>query len=913
MPALAGVAGSLLTATALTKFVVTTVASIGLNYLANSLGPDPSDEASKPQGMLSAAQASGLVPRSFIVGQWASYGSLTYHNSYGEVNGIPRAFLVQVFAMSDLPIDSFVNCYINDQLVTFDASAAASASGKGYAIPQFTRAGVEHCWIRTHDGTQTTADAFLVAQFGTSPGRPYTSAMQGRGIAYVVLTTRINDKIWTGWPTVKMVMNGVKMYDPRLDTTVGGSGSQRLATPSTWPSYSDNPAVILYNLMAGIKYSGQWTWGMQTVQQGQLPFAAWAAAMNVCDTLVARKGGTERQYRAGGEISVSTEPADEMVEFLKSCNGKVSDEGGRYRINAGPAPAAIFSITDDTIIISEEQEATDFTPLENAVNAVTTTYVAADAGWIEKAGPPRYSATYEAQDGGRRQVVQVNYSRVSNFRQVQRLANAAMLETRRQRKHVFVLPPEVFAYTPLDCFNWTSTRQGYSTKRFHIDRMDDLENGCQRVYCTEVNPNDYDWTPASDEVDESDGLVTAEVAASQPVVGFIVSPLTMQMQGNRKRPAIFIAWTVEDPSDIAKVQWQCRRTSDQILVRRGVAAYEDGGYEIQGGAIVASNAYEVRARYLPTLQHRDTDFTAWTGANTPLTQFVGIEIGDDEIGTSHLKALSVINSKIGNLEVDDAKIVSVSGSKINNLSIDDSKIVSIHGSKIQNLTIDDSKISGINGNKIANLSIDDSKILNVNGNKIVALSITDTQIGNMNGSKIVNLTIDDSKIGSMNGSKIVNLSIQDSKIANIDGTKINALSVDGSRIGSATISGSAKFIDSSINTVKIGSDQVTHFGANYTGGSVGPFASGDHVLQTVTITTETGEDIQLLSSCNTTISGGGGFSIVLQIDGSDAVVNSFFFSPSVAAGSHQYRLVGRVSAGNVSFAQRFLSVFGRKK
>ena len=43
---------------------------------------------------------------------------------------------------------------------------------------------------------------------------------------------------------ITAVVRGKKVYDPRADTTFpGGSGAQRLATPSTW-AWSDNSALI---------------------------------------------------------------------------------------------------------------------------------------------------------------------------------------------------------------------------------------------------------------------------------------------------------------------------------------------------------------------------------------------------------------------------------------------------------------------------------------------------------------------------------------------------------------------------------------------------------------------------------------------------------------------------------------------
>lgn len=61
-----------------------------------------------------------------------------------------------------------------------------------------------------------------------------------RGYAYVVIKFPIGSI--SGWPAVDALIQGLKLYDSRLDDTNGGSGAHRLNDPSTW-TYSDTPAL----------------------------------------------------------------------------------------------------------------------------------------------------------------------------------------------------------------------------------------------------------------------------------------------------------------------------------------------------------------------------------------------------------------------------------------------------------------------------------------------------------------------------------------------------------------------------------------------------------------------------------------------------------------------------------------------
>ena len=57
-------------------------------------------------------------------------------------------------------------------------------------------------------------------------------------------------------------MRGAKLYDPRKDSTAGGSGTHRLAAPSTW-EWSDCPALadadFLASAVYGMGVSVDWT------------------------------------------------------------------------------------------------------------------------------------------------------------------------------------------------------------------------------------------------------------------------------------------------------------------------------------------------------------------------------------------------------------------------------------------------------------------------------------------------------------------------------------------------------------------------------------------------------------------------------------------------------------------------------
>ena len=88
--------------------------------------------------------------------------------------------------------------------------------------------------------------------------------MIGTGICYAILTFRFNRELFQAYPQCRFEMGGIKLYDPRSDTSVGGSGAQRWADLATWTA-SDNPMVMTYNIKRGITLPGLGIWGGDAV------------------------------------------------------------------------------------------------------------------------------------------------------------------------------------------------------------------------------------------------------------------------------------------------------------------------------------------------------------------------------------------------------------------------------------------------------------------------------------------------------------------------------------------------------------------------------------------------------------------------------------------------------------------------
>lgn len=624
------------------QFIIGVGLSFASSLLQKALQKKPKEQTPGVQGQL---QVGGDNPLSFIVGTFGTAGQLEYVGTWGNAGGTPNAYLTLVVSLSDLPISGLSRIFTNGQACSFaDGPVASGGSpdpdGKGYVVNEFVSSGVPYMWVKFYDGTQTEADdQLLLAKFGLDPDRPWQADMIGRGIPYVAVTMRLNRELFTSPPSLMFEVQGIKLYDIRKDTTAGGDGAHRWDDQSTW-EFSDNPKVINYNLIRGVSYNGEWIWGGQNIAGARLPASTWMAAANECDVLIDLAGddaGTEKQFRAGGEITVDQVPLDVVEEFDKACNGHTIEVGGFYKTHAGATPLPVYAFADEDIVVTKPQDFDPFPGLEQTQNGIHATYPEPEEAWADKDAPPRYFADYEAADDGRRLLADVKFPVVPYGTQVQRLMEATIRDGRNFRKHQFYLPPEAWLLEPvIDTVSYTSARNGYDAKTFMIGSMLDQPNCLQQTSLQETDPGAFDWDK-SKQLPTSIGPLTPMRPASQPMTGWQVAPGEIKdADGTGRRPSITIGYAgnLDDVAEV-RVQVKLAGAADTDLTFDGNIAYGDPAtnpnpdQRTLNGTFMPDTDYVARGKFIP-FSGRATDWSGWLSVRTPNIKF-GLDDFENEL------------------------------------------------------------------------------------------------------------------------------------------------------------------------------------------------------------------------------------------------------------------------------------------
>lgn len=666
---------------AIGTFALQMAASVGLSYLAKAIAGKKSatsSAASSVSGVQGTLQSGGDVARSFVLGKGATAGSLVYANTWGNSGGTPNAYLTQVIAISDLPIKGLLDVWVNNEKCT---RGDASHPEYGYPVLEYRASGVDYLWIKFYNGTQTTSDSFLTSKV-SSDDRPYESTRVGTGVAYAIVTSLVNDTLFTGFPQLIFCPDGISLYDPSRDDSVGGIGDQRYSDPATWGGDGDDlPAVQTYNLLRGIIYGGQWLYGLQGVTAARLPAANWIAQIEKCRAQVdISDDETEPAYRSGGQIDVSVQLGDTVEALLTACQGKLAETGGFYKIHLGAPDSPTFFFTDNEIISTSEQSFTPFFGLSDTITGVAAKYPEPTEAWAMKPAPPLYRTDLDAKAGNRRLMADVSLDFVPYPTQAQRVMQSALLAAQRARRHTHTFPPSFWFVEPGDVGEWTSARNGYASKLFEVNGAVDKSNLDVTVDLTEVDPDDFEWDYATDFTPITSGPTIFPRPAAQPIVDWYAEADTIKdSNGINRRPAIRLTWDGEMPG-VSGVQFEVRLKSDASEVARGRTDQLDTGAVLVSQGILPATEYQARGRYIPT-SPRETIWSDWLDVTTldirvdtvdlnnkltALFQRVNERIPDDLLTMrADLDSLSAsVNSQVTSIKENNGQVNIATGSKL---------------------------------------------------------------------------------------------------------------------------------------------------------------------------------------------------------------------------------------------------------
>lgn len=618
-PAIAAVAAAVgigATAASVIGAVGAVAVGVGVSYLSNKLfgakaaDPETSSSAGAPTGVQTSVQLGGAVPRSCIYGRQATAG----HWDYWNVHGASNEYLQLVYLLGDGEHDALEVLYIDGEPVTLGDDTGA---GRPVTTTKWCNGDQARIFVRFFRGTETQAADEHLVTYGNPSGR-WTTDDRLAGICYVSITLFYDETVFGGIPRWLFQVRGRTLYDPRKDSTAGGSGLHRWTDKTTW-EWSDNPAICLYNHQRGL-----WLGGELILGQGLAPLDLvtdmYVAAANACDELVdLAEGGTEKRYRLGMQVSADTEHRDAIERMVTAMAGLLIERAGAFGPLAGVAQVPVLSFTDEDLIAGAPAKYSAKRSRAELVNAVFATFSDPDQTWESVAVSPRTSSADELTDGERLAVPR-DYPMIWSQAQAQRVAEIERRLARRQAAASVTLGLAWIVVEPGDWITWTSARFGFDTT-FRVDATQPNDDHTVTLSLREIADDVFDWS-TEDELDpQVPGDLPGYATPALTVSGFGLADVTITGAGGLKVPALRATWSPTSDRTITAVLIEYRPQAQPTAVKQIRCDAPSGGEQIIAEAIQAATVYEARAT-IETVPARTTAWTSWVEETAPAEHVV---------------------------------------------------------------------------------------------------------------------------------------------------------------------------------------------------------------------------------------------------------------------------------------------------
>lgn len=281
--------------------VVSTAVVVGASYAVARLTAPPLPKPS--DGSLEFRQP--VPARFFNYGHCKISGPVLFLET-NEKN------LLKIVAFGTRELDDFENgLYIDGGLSSIPLSAPPAGPGDtaDAYLENWTSNGIEHgnVWLHLGSPSQTVNTALS----GEYAAWDATHRLRSIPYAFSFLKSGAAADFQGAFPNGEpqlAVVGGVKVYDPRKDSTNGGSGSHRMNNQSTW-EFSDNQRLCTLDWLTWPDgYARSWS---------RIDWATWVPQINMADEDVDLKASsaTEKRYRVATKVSYD-EPRSRVLHRL---------------------------------------------------------------------------------------------------------------------------------------------------------------------------------------------------------------------------------------------------------------------------------------------------------------------------------------------------------------------------------------------------------------------------------------------------------------------------------------------------------------------------------------------------------------------------------------------------------------------
>jgi|GEM_PF-1406530 len=574
---------------AIVQFVVVTAISWVLK-------PKPPSQPSQPeaiQGIL-VNKASNNEPIPVVYGTRQVGISRVFVESSGTDN--QSLYMAGVLCEGGgYGIESIEEIYVNDKLVTWSGSldhGVVRTVGSGDANYYKSESLIS---VQSFKGYDDQIASTLLDE-STSWDSDYKLS----NVAYVAFKFKWNQDAFNSLPEIKVTLKGNKIYDPRLDSTKGGSGTHREDTASTW-EYSNNSPLVLLDYLRNQRYGK----GIPN-SAFETNYDSFKTSADTSETQVTpyTGGATINLFETNAVIPTEDKVIDNVRELLNPMRAIFNYTQGKYFLIIEDANSSVFSLNSDNIIggikIYGEKKNTKY-------NRIIGTFVNPLKEWqSDTISFPPYDdsalptadqhATMLAQDNGTLLEGNFDFKFITSPYQAEELCEIVLKRSRNALSIEVLVTSEALNLTIGDIVDITYSTGGFSAKPFRVYGLSINTNNTVGLKLIEHQDNFYTWSSKAQAPTIADTVLPNPFTVQPPASVTLSDQLIAYNDGTVIVALdILIGASPDSFVDYYQVEYKKNSEADYIIYSQG------SGLNHRVLNVIDQEIYNVRVKAINTL------------------------------------------------------------------------------------------------------------------------------------------------------------------------------------------------------------------------------------------------------------------------------------------------------------------------
>ena len=517
-----------------------------------------------------------------------------------ETSGTDNEFLYMAIVLSEGEINGITSIFVNDKELTLSGSIADNtqrtipSTDANFFDAENTASLIT---VEPHFGTDTQSASSLLQELDS-----WTSSHKLSGLAYLALKFTWNPNKFGSLPTVQAVVQGRKVYNPNLDSTVtGGSGSHRKDDNTTW-AYSANPILQLLDYLRNDRF------GMGiTNSYFDTNFADWQTATDVCDTQVTPFTGASQIDLMNSHVVVDTsrKAIDNVKSFISGARAYLNFSAGQYKILVETTGSASITLTEDNILngitISSRNKNSRF-------NRVIVNFVNPDKNFQSDSAqfPPvdetnitstDRHASLKTDDGELLLEGRFDFPMFASPYQAQEMAEIILRRSRSSLEVALTADATALDLSVGDIVNITHATPSFSAKPFRVQALQLNADHTIQLQCSEHQDSYYTFGTQREVAEIPDTTLPNPFSVQAPVL-----TVTDELRSlNEEAINVLIAEVSATDKFVIEFEVQAKKTTESNYVNLGKG--QGAKFELPN---VEDNAiYDVRARSVTSVSRSD--------------------------------------------------------------------------------------------------------------------------------------------------------------------------------------------------------------------------------------------------------------------------------------------------------------------